>query len=63
MLTRWPFYCTKDGGWLSGEPTLWLEGWNFQSCSRSLGKGEGLEVNQSPMANNLIDRSCGMKPP
>ena len=21
----------QDGGWLPGEPTIWLKGWNFQS--------------------------------
>lgn len=35
---------SKVGSWFSGEPTLWWEGWNFQSHTLSLGRREGLEV-------------------
>ena len=43
------------------EPTLWLQGWNFSSTPLPPGRGEGL--NQSPMANDLIDCAFVMKPP
>ena len=29
----------KDGGWLPGKPTMWLEGWTFQSHSIDLQGG------------------------
>ena len=43
MLMRWLLEAPKNGGWLPGEPTLWLEGLNFQSHTLTSGEGEGLE--------------------
>lgn len=39
----------KMGAWLPGEPTLWLEGWSFQSYVPLLSRGEmGLEIELIP---------------
>ena len=35
LLMRWLWTPSKDGGWLPGEPTRQLEGWNFPSHSRT----------------------------
>ena len=61
MLMEWLWTVSKDGGWLPMEPTIWLEGWNFQSYPWLLGRGDGLEVES--MANDLINHTCEMKPP
>ena len=49
-LMRWLLDCIKGWGWLPGEPTKPLEGWNFQL--------QGWETDgdsvQSAMANDLI---------
>ena len=54
---------------------LWEQDWlvvsgaNFplptfsQSHSQLLGRGEGLEINQSPMANDIINPAYVIKPP
>ena len=54
----------KDGGWLPGEPTMWLEGWNFQPHSLTSEEESGSwGLNQLPMANYLINHDSIMKPP
>ena len=40
LLMRWFLEALKDGGWLPGEPTMGLEGWNFQSHPPDLWGGE-----------------------
>ena len=42
----------KVEGWLPGEPTMWSEGWNFQS-----------HLHTHPLANHLIKGVYVMKPP
>ena len=55
MLTRWLLQTPKDGGWLPWEPTMWWEGWTFQSHPRPLGRGElaanGQRFNQLCLRN------------
>lgn len=53
----------RMGGWLPGEPTL--NGvWNFRSPPPDLGGVERNEsLHQSPMANELINHACVIKPP
>lgn len=46
----------KEGGQRSREPTTSLEGWNFQSLPLDLwGKEQGWRLDQSSMANQLIN--------
>ena len=55
----------KDGGWLPGEPALWVEGWHFQPHP-SLNSREGRGVRdwvQWLMANYFIDHGCITKLP
>lgn len=54
----------KDGGWLLGDPTVWLEGWNFQfhptpNLQTPRDGGEGLH--RWAMASDLINHARVMK--
>ena len=51
-------------GWLPGEPTVWLEDWNFPSHPSVLwGEERGWRVNRLPKANDLINHEYVMKSP
>lgn len=51
ILTRWLLESPKDLGWLTGELTLWLEGWNFQPHPPDLWEDR--------RAISWINRECG----
>lgn len=66
LLCQWDDFWTplKDGSWLPGEPSLWLEGWNFQFYPPDLWGGEEeWRLNLLPVANDLINQAYVMKPP
>ena len=45
------------------EATMRLEGWNFESHTQPPGRGGRLEVVQSPVASDLLNRACLIEPP
>ena len=45
-----------DGDWLSDEPAVWLERWDFQRHPCPPGRGEGIADTQ--MANDFTDHAC-----
>lgn len=64
MLMRWSLYHLRMRGWLSVEPTQWLEGWNFESYPETSGEGWGVRDGvQLPMAKDLINHTYLKKPP
>lgn len=54
----------KDGDWLLGEPTLWLDSWNFPPHLPDLSEKEKVQrLNQLPVAIDLNPPAYALKPP